>query len=359
MFIQTILAAASLLLSPISGADAEAILTKVMEEEGAPAAAMIVVTSDSEPLIAFKGIRRVGFPDEVTTEDVWHIGSNGKAMTATLAMALIEDGKISLESTVDEVLGERMMIHPGWANVTLAQLLSHRSGAAPNAGRLTALRYIMFGAKDGEGASKDRRKVLAGVLREPPESEPGAAFIYSNLGYTIAGLMLAEAAGTHYEAALAEHVWQPLGMEGITLGVPSGGSGETLQGHMGRPAEPAPVGADNPTFMSPAGTFSLPLDAYARFLGDQLRGQMGADGTLLEPKSYALLGTPPDELESYALGWGVNDGRLQHSGSNTMWFATSVIDPELGIAVSILTNSGASQGLMPHIEEVLERYEAQ
>lgn len=51
------------------------------------------------------GVRVLGMDIPVTQEDRFHLGSDGKAMTATLAGMLIDEGKLRWDSTIGEVLG--------------------------------------------------------------------------------------------------------------------------------------------------------------------------------------------------------------------------------------------------------------
>ncbi|NNU17645.1 beta-lactamase family protein [Parvularcula sp. ZS-1/3] len=326
-------------------------LEKVLEEEKAPGGVLIIVPHAGEIGVTFAGERRIGRGDAPEPSDYWHIGSNAKAMTAALALAMVEKDMISLESTVSEVLGDAFKIHSGWSDVTLEMLLTHRSGSAQNPSRLTMVRYIIFPAKTEKATVKARQGELKKLLKSPPDNDPGAAFSYSNLGYTLAGHMLGTAAGTSYEEALRTHLLGPLGME-MLVGAPEGGAG-MISGHNGDPLEAGPPAADNPALMAPAGTLSFTAADYAEFLRDQLRGARGEEA-LLSPESYRRQHTPVYKEDGYALGWGVRpDGSLGHSGSNTFWMATALIDPESGYAVALLTNSGEADGLGEHLREVL------
>ena len=320
---------------PTPDTRAQDIVEAVLAQTKAPAAALIVVGPQGTLASHAAGVRRAGSADPVAVGDAWHIGSNAKAMTATLALTLAEDGVIDLSDTVKGVLGERYETHRAWADVTLRDLLQHRGGLPPNVGRLTQSRLMAFGAEDAVGAAKDRRSVLRDVLRRPPKGEVGT-FTYSNLGYTLAGEMLQAATGIPFETLIQRRLFAPLGMEGAVFGAPRGP--DAIRGHRGSPPTPAPGGFDNPLFMSPAGTISLPTDAYAAFLTDQLRGQMGLPA-FLGPDSYALMAAPP-EGGRYGLGWiVVEDGTLGHSGSNTVWLATAAVDPQAGRAAAVLTNA--------------------
>ena len=57
-----------------------------------PALAAILVRSGEVVESEAVGIRAVGSPEPVTISDRWHLGSNTKSMTATLAGVLVEEG---------------------------------------------------------------------------------------------------------------------------------------------------------------------------------------------------------------------------------------------------------------------------
>ena len=62
-------------------------------------------------------------------DDAWHIGSDAKAMTATLAARLVEQGKIRWDTSLAEGLPELAgAMHEAHKPVTLRQLLGHRGG---------------------------------------------------------------------------------------------------------------------------------------------------------------------------------------------------------------------------------------
>ena len=330
--------------------DAEALMADVLAETGVPAAALIVVGPDGPIVQETEGLRAAGGEAPVRPGDAWHIGSNAKAMTATLALVLAQDSVIDLDDTVTEVLGEAYRVHEDWSAVTLRSLLGHRGGVQPNAGRLTMARGILLGAKTEAAAPKDRRRVLKGLLKKPPQGEVGA-YDYSNLGYTLAGEMLQAAAGEPFEALIRARLFAPLGMEGVVFGAPQAPGG-AISGHWGEAPDWEPADIDNPLFMSPAGTLAFPPDAYAAFLTDQLRGQMGLDA-LLPTEAYEAMASAP-EGGTYGLGWGVReDGTLGHSGSNTAWMATAILAPQEGRAAAVIVNAGKVPPLAPFAEAAL------
>src|SRR5215510_1386345 len=109
----------------------EAVLEDSRAKHEIPSLVAIATRADEVLEIAASGIRREGKPDRVTPKDLFHIGSNTKAMTATLVAILVEQGKLSWSTTPLEVLPElKDTIRPEYREITITDLLSHHAGIA-------------------------------------------------------------------------------------------------------------------------------------------------------------------------------------------------------------------------------------
>ncbi|MCR9129556.1 MAG: beta-lactamase family protein [Alphaproteobacteria bacterium] len=347
----TLIAAVALLAAdPDAGVDA--IAQDLLDATGSPGAAVARLCGGRlEEGVA--GVRIAGREAPVEPGDLWHMGSNTKAMTATLAARLVEQGAIDWSTTLGESLaGLDLDIAESLRDATLEALLSHRSGMMANAGPVTAVR--LSGADADRDVRADRLVYARAVLAEP--GGPRGEFLYSNAGYVIAAMMLEQAAGLGYEALMAREVFAPLGMDGAGWGPPGvRGEADQPRGHRSGlfggfgPREPG-GGADNPPAMNPAGRAHLPLVDLLDFLiahRDQPESYLGAH-------SWARLHTPP-EGGNYALGWGVTqDGSLLHAGSNTMWFARMRVDAESGCALAAAVNDGRSDIVSGPVNDALE-----
>ena len=82
----------------------ETTLEQTMKRYNIPAMAAIIISGDEIVDSAVAGVRVRGGEEKATLEDYWHLGSCTKAMTATLAGRLVEQGKIKWESTIEDVL---------------------------------------------------------------------------------------------------------------------------------------------------------------------------------------------------------------------------------------------------------------
>src|SRR6516164_3199692 len=75
-------------------ADTAQTLEKIRKKYNFPGLAVIVVMDGKICDRVAVGVRKLGDPTLITTNDVFHIGSCTKSMTATLAAMFIEDGKL-------------------------------------------------------------------------------------------------------------------------------------------------------------------------------------------------------------------------------------------------------------------------
>jgi CubicO group peptidase (beta-lactamase class C family) len=75
------------------------------------------------------GVRKKGKRVPVAPDDLWHLGSDTKAMTATLVGLLVQEGALTWDTRVADVFPELAgEFHPDCKAVTVRQLLAHRGG---------------------------------------------------------------------------------------------------------------------------------------------------------------------------------------------------------------------------------------
>ncbi|RPI22001.1 MAG: class A beta-lactamase-related serine hydrolase, partial [Acidobacteria bacterium] len=228
--------------------------------------------------------------------------------------------------------------------ITVLQLLAHRSGFQANLtggwGQISA----------GVPIAQQRLTVVEKVIREPLECDPGCRYLYSNLGYVVAAAMAEKSTGREWERLISTLVFEPLGMTTAGFGgLGTPGKIDKPWPHFqdGRPAETNGPAVDNPPVLAPAGTVHCSLADWAKFIGDQLKGELG-QGALLRAETYRKLHTPPFGGD-YGLGWLVVERPwgggpvYTHSGSNTMNFAVVWIAPLRDLAIMAVTNQGGSR----------------
>lgn len=297
------------------------------------------------------GVRKQGDPTKVTTSDEWHLGSDTKAMTATLVGILVDEGKLSWTDTLGALFSGQT-VDPGYASATIEMVLQHRAGFdhdVPDAD----WSQMVSDALAGKPPSPTRRAAVLDTLKQPPPKTVGA-YSYSNAGYMTAGVVLEQKTGKDWETLVRERLFAPLGMTSCGFGAPA-----TPPDHVDQPwahlpvdggaPTPVPPGvqSDNPPALGPAGSVHCSLEDWGKFLSMHVAGDRGAT-TLVTPATMKRLHTPPPGGD-YAAGWAVltrdwaGGTTLTHAGSNTMFFAITWLAPAKNLVVLATTNVGGDE----------------
>jgi CubicO group peptidase (beta-lactamase class C family) len=330
--------------------DLAPVIRPIREQADIPGMAALVLEHDRVGAIGVDGVRERGKPEAVTIDDRWHLGSDTKAMTATLIGMLVDEGTLKWTSTIGEVFADVPM-DAGWKAVTLEQLLCHRGGVPGDLhpGGLWDKLWKFKGTP-----TEARMTLVRGVLKRPP-LEIGL-YVYSNGGYAIAGAMAERVTGTAWEDLMRERLFKPLGMTSVGFGAP--GTARTIdqpRGHKagGAPVEPG-LGADNPVAIGPAGIVHCSIRDWSKFIALHLLADRG-EARLLKAETYTRLHTAYDGPgERYAMGWlvtarpwakgpGGKGAVLTHAGSNTMWYCVAWLAPEKDFAVLVACNQGGNK----------------
>jgi CubicO group peptidase (beta-lactamase class C family) len=317
-------------------------LKPIRQKFNVPAMAVAVVTSDGIKFAGAVGVRKRGTEIPVSPDDLWHLGSDGKAMTSTLIARLVERGRLRWDSTLAEIFPDLApQMNPEFQKVTLLQLLSHRAGLPAN---LNLADYL------GNDVQSLRLRAVREELAKKPQNAPGGKFLYSNLDYIIAGAVVEKITGEPWENAVSNEVFNPLQMKSAGFGG-TGTPGQIDQPwpHTadGQPTAKNGFDMDNPPVMGPAGRIHCSIQDWARFVQDQLRGARGEPAMLLKPESYQKLQTPPFGGD-YALGWTVvqrswaGGKALNHGGDNTMNFANVWVAPNKDFAILVCVNQSGN-----------------
>lgn len=146
-------------------------------------------------------------PPDVHTH--FRIASNTKTMTAALILLLAQDGKL----TLDDPIGRYVADVPNGANITIAELLTMRSG--------------LYGYTGDPGLAEalDRdpargwtpAEVLPIAYRHPPLFAPGSEYDYSNTNYALLGLVAEKIGGATLADQFRDRLWAPLELGQTTL----------------------------------------------------------------------------------------------------------------------------------------------
>lgn len=139
------------------------------------------------------------------TEDTkYRIGSITKTYTAVMIFQLVEEGKLKLSDPLDKFFPQV----PNAGKITIAQILSHRSG-------------IPDLAVDGSWRmqQRTREEVLEVIAKGQPQFEPDSQHRYSNTGYVLLGYIVEKVGGKPYAEALRQRITSKIGLKNTYMGV--------------------------------------------------------------------------------------------------------------------------------------------
>lgn len=173
-----------------------------MPQSPPPAAVAVVFDRDSARPVIVEGLADKASGRRVEANDPVRIASISKLVMALAALRLVDEGKVDLDADVSTYLGWQLR-HPEYPEVpvTLAQLLSHRSGLRDHAGYVIPL---------GESLQEK----LAATAVWYPGAPPGEApFRYANLGSPVVATVLEAASGERYDRLVERTVFAPLGIK--------------------------------------------------------------------------------------------------------------------------------------------------
>lgn len=139
---------------------------------------------------------------EVKPSTPYDLASITKSVVAVTALRMVASGKLSLDTRTDTVLSDVRGGVGGAA--TLEALLSHRAGLAAWGG-------LYLDVPHDPGTAAARRWILSEASRRPADGETQSP-LYSDLGYLIAGELIARIAGDKLDKVVARMVIDPLGI---------------------------------------------------------------------------------------------------------------------------------------------------
>lgn len=273
----------------------------------------------------------------VLADAPWHIGSITKSFTATLAMILVDEGRLDLDLEVGTYLTDySTTMHPNWQRMTMRELLSHTAGLKANISLLRRFSRVESNAK---------RAALAEMQHQwrSPITQPKGKMRYSNLGYVLAGVILEEITGKDWETLVQERIAKPLGLNSLGFGPPmSNGApwGHSTFLSMSSAIDPTSDSADNPAWMRAAGGIHMSVADLARWGQAHLVACDGLNPEFLSAQSCQQMQMVV--ADEYGLGWVIQqyEGNtiIWHNGSNTLWYAQLVIAPEQNLTIALTHN---------------------
>ncbi len=327
----------------LNAANWTARLNELASGAGVPGATL-GIWSDGQEILAAHGVLNTATKVPVTTDSLFQVGSITKIWTATMIMQLVDEGLLSLDTTVAGALpGTRLGAGDVGDRVTVRHLLTHTSGIDGD----------LF-ADTGRGDECVERYV--GLLAETPSVfGPGAAYSYCNSGYVLLGRMIETLDGQSWDESLRERLTSPLPATRTVTLPEEAIMYRAAVGHHGCGTPVQVWGL--PRSVGPAGLITATADDLITFARLHIDGGVTTDGKrLLSEASVAAMQAPYAAIPEFSapgsaigLGWRLSRWGdrtiIGHDGDTVGQSAYLRIDPEAGLAACLLTNSAESETL--------------
>ena len=202
------------------------------------------------------------------------IGSNTKMFTATSILQLIEQGKVSLDQPVTDILTspnlDDLLVVDGKSyidSVKVYQLLNHTSGIPDYFREVNDEKEIeIHGDPSLKFSAEDLLKMAKQLNKEP--FVPGEKFHYSNTNYTLLGMIIEQVSGQTYQDYFQEHIIERLNLENTYLASEDKPSNKAQGFYKGKEVE-MPL-----SFAGAAGELVTDLDAMTTFIDGWHKGQL-------------------------------------------------------------------------------------
>lgn len=283
-------------------------------------------------------------PDATTT---FQIGSVSKLLTASLLQALCDEGVVSMEATLGELIGGSMPLSPAAQSVTLKQLVTHTSGFPSIPKSLGDKATKMAGEDDpllDPYSYLGPQFVFDYLATTEGKHDPGR-FEYSNFGMGLLGHVLEVVTGKSYEMLVVERVLAPLGMIRTAITPTPEIKGRLAQGYT---PKGAPTRAWTFAALAGAGAFYSNAEDMMRFI------QANVEEGGVASQSFQKMRVPQFGGDT-GIGWlqpaflhrfFANQKVVWHNGMVGGYASYLSIDAETKTGVVILTNQASATEML-------------
>lgn len=233
-------------------------IEQLLKAQGLSGAVWSIVNDSGLIITDAVGYRHQPSQSQLLPHHKVHVGSVSKTVLSIGLLRMVTLGLLQLDDPIRNYLPDLPIVNPWEAThpVTIRHLLDHRSGLTD-----VKLWQVFSTSADKYTPLKTAYERSPGILRV--QVQPGTIYSYSNLGYTLLGLIIEKITKQRYEAYLDKWVLHPLGMTQSTFEFISQQEDTALAyGHFeyGIPVTAMPM------YLRPAGQFTTTAEDMGKFL---------------------------------------------------------------------------------------------
>jgi CubicO group peptidase (beta-lactamase class C family) len=313
----------------------DSILSASFQADG-PGAAVAVVQDGRIILERTYGRAHLEYDVPITPATIFHVASVSKQFTTFAAALLAQQGRLSFDDDIRQHLPE---LHDFGHRITIRHLANHTSGIRDQWELL-----MMAGWRIDDVITRDQ--IMAMMLRQRELNfQPGAEYLYSNMGYTLLAEIVERVSGRTFNEFLTDEVFRPLAMTSTHVHndhervVPG-------RAYSYRPAQGGQGWRNAVLSYANQGATSLFTTAgdLARWLVNFETGQVGGTATIGAMRERGVLTSGDTIPYALAIQRGQYRGRTHwgHGGSDAGFRSHVVHFPEERLGVVVLSNSATT-----------------
>lgn len=278
----------------------------------------------------------------MTDETVCAVGSCTKAFTTFVMGTLVDEGRLQWDEPVIDVLPQfRLWDQYATANLTLRDLLTHRSGMPRH-------EFVWYNAK------VNKNELLKRIRYLHPSFDIRERYQYNNLMYFAAGLAIEEATGKTWEALVTERILRPLDMTYTNFSVLDSQKCDNFAyPYVEKHEELKRMPFRNLSLIGPAGSLNSNVIDLTHWIQLHLAGGVYNGQRLISPVTLQELHAPqvivpgaPETKETllyaYGIGWVVLSYRghyfISHDGVSDGFTSVVGLLPAENIGVVVIAN---------------------
>jgi len=325
-----------------------------MKMRGVPGVSLGILYKGETQTAGF-GVTNADHPLPVTDETFHQIGSITKTFTGTLAMKLVEEGKLDLDATVRTYLPEfKVADEAASAGAKIRHLMTHMGG-------WTGDLFL------DTGSGSDALEKYVAEMADLEQLAPLAThWSYSNSGFGVLGRVIEVITGKTFVEALREMLLEPLGLNATHIATDPVITQRFVVGHRVLPNGPMVIPSwVLPGSISPVGAVICHVKDLLRYAAFHLGDGTTPEGErLLTQETLDQMHAPQVNVRGdshWGLTWSVDEEtgvrRFSHGGGTVGQITLLSLVPEHDFAVAVLTNADQGSLLTAHVTaRAIEEY---
>jgi CubicO group peptidase (beta-lactamase class C family) len=340
--------------APVDTKAIDRVMLSTMKTWQIPGAAIAVVKNDRVVYVNGYGVKDLTTNEPVTADTLFQIASTSKAFTSAALAMLVDEGKLRWDDPVRQHLDYfRLPDLCADANVTIRDILSHRTGVATH-------------DELWDGTPLTREQVVRGLGKIDLARPFRGSYQYQNIMYIAAGEVVAHASGKSWDDFVRTRIFQPLQMTRTVITDEEWSASDHATGYrfdgkanritVQRSIDTTTIGAGGAIKSSARDManwlrFQLANGVFAgtQLVGADALGETKTPHTPIRMENLTRDRHPESNVLSYAFGWNVQDYRgellVSHTGSLNGFRTNLNLLPKRNSGFIVMANLGRGMAL--------------